>query len=528
MYGPPSPSRLEPQFGFSVPNRRPLSLVTSSLLDNHDYSRPRTISQPPLSDKRATWAAPHSSSFSPISPLKRQSVLLPLPSSRRGIHYSSSAPPTPFLNTNEDLSFDADGGEPFGVTALSMRRRKHSPLFSPSTRNSLTGLVGSRFTSLMSSPQVNSDPRAAVQATLAARRYTCSHLLALRFPDSSSELEHFESLDEGYWEDVRSVISLLTSAFQNVTNGLNEMLEQHQLKVANDTHVESLTPNQKDSASFSEPSIHHLLTSESLSFAPMPNQFSRFAAHVDAISSALEEARSHLRQCVEALREDGGDFPSASEDSQSISGPLHAYEGLRRTLGYALRECERGKEPLRAILGEERKSVADQTTTNQEGGLSKVIESEMERPDEQFSSDDSDKTLYDHPSDLQDQDRNAEEEDDATGHLLDTASTQYLPLPGVEQVFEAESAPIKFNRPRSQLTREQRVALVKAQRKEGIKEPVNMPPRPLMGLGPGDDVVQELKDVIWKVGEQRRQLSSTCISAPVSISPKPVTLDNEA
>lgn len=448
------------------------------------------------------------------------------------INYSASAPATPSLNSRDDFPFYSEGEEPFGVTALNIHRRRRIPSFSPPTRSSLTGLVGSRFTSLMSSLSwEKSDPKVAIQTTLAARRYTCSHLLALRFPGLGSEtpastLEHLDSSsDEGYWEDVRSIICLLTNVLQNATNKLNDILEQqHRSNLADDSHVEKedLVPSVRP--------ITPRSGSESLSFAPMPNQFSRFAAHIDAISSALEEARSNLRQCVESLAEGSEDLTSAPEEalqtSTTKSSAIHSYEELRRTLGHALRECERGKEPLRSLLGEERKPTVDQVAEN-EGSLAKVVETEMEHHDEPLGSDDSDKTLYtigDHCSEPTDENQKVED-NDATSRLLHTEDIQYLPLPGIEQVFEADSAPINFNRPRSKLTREERVALVKAQRKEGIKDYVNVPNKHSMRLGPGDEVVEELKDVIWKVSEQRRQMSlshtsiSTFPSKPSTSNP---------
>ena len=80
----------------------------------------------------------------------------------------------------------------------------------------------------------------------------------------------------------------------------------------------------------------------------MPSHLARFAAHVDAISSALDEARENLEQCVKALRDTSPATqitpvpPPLEEEPQAA---LQAYERLRRELGLALRECERGRRP---------------------------------------------------------------------------------------------------------------------------------------------------------------------------------------
>jgi len=94
--------------------------------------------------------------------------------------------------------------------------------------------------------------------------------------------------------------------------------------------------------------------------------------------------------------------------------------------------------------------------------------------------------------------------------LLLTASSQHLPPPGIEQVFEADTGPgVHFIRERSKLTREERIRMAKARRESGV--PGAAPSEPALGgverWGPGGEVVQELKDVIWKVSEKRRRMS---------------------
>jgi len=117
--------------------------------------------------------------------------------------------------------------------------------------------------------------------------------------------------------------------------------------------------------------------------------------------------------------------------------------------------------------------------------------------------------------------------DDATPHLLFTASPQHLPPPGIEQVFEADTGnEVAFTRERSKLTREERIKLVKTIRESsgsgslGVGHGAGLdstqsPEKPYVAegekWGPGGEVVQELKDVIWKVGERRRRMGTSSL-----------------
>ena len=101
----------------------------------------------------------------------------------------------------------------------------------------------------------------------------------------------------------------------------------------------------------------------------MPSHMSRFAAHVATITSALDDARDKLEDCILALKESScSTFPGSSQISRrsrnipkpAEAGPgagdaevpavLQAYERLRRELGLALRECERGRDRLLEIV----------------------------------------------------------------------------------------------------------------------------------------------------------------------------------
>ncbi|KAG6881155.1 hypothetical protein C0993_002601, partial [Termitomyces sp. T159_Od127] len=122
--------------------------------------------------------------------------------------------------------------------------------------------------------------------------------------------------------------------------------------------------------------------------------------------------------------------------------------------------------------------------------------------------------------------------DDATSHLLLSTSTRHLPPPGIEQVFEADTGSVgAFKRERSKLTREERIKLMKVKRESkggllglGLSTSQEMERRGgVEKWGPGGEVVQELKDVIWKVGERRRRMadasSSKVIGAATSGEP---------
>jgi len=119
--------------------------------------------------------------------------------------------------------------------------------------------------------------------------------------------------------------------------------------------------------------------------------------------------------------------------------------------------------------------------------------------------------------------------DDATSHLLLTATTKHLPMPGIEEVFEADMGTRGvFARERSKLTREERIKAAKARRESGLGS---------LGIafvgggdcgevqkmggiekwGPGGEVVQELKDVIWKVSEKKRKMADASQAAPQSV-----------
>jgi len=207
------------------------------------------------------------------------------------------------------------------------------------------------------------------------------------------------------------------------------------------------------------------------------------------------------------------------DDSDSPAAALQSYERLRSELGLALRECERGRGTLLEIV---QSGTPDRVGEEEEGD-----DESPSRHENRFSSGESDKTLFNadeppEPNESRAEKKEEEEhhaldstplDDDASSRLLSTATPQHLPPPGIEQVFESMAAAQPFARERSKLTRDERIRIAKARRESQFAVLGSVPDahegehRPgRESWGPGGEVVQELKDVIWKVGEQRRKM----------------------
>jgi hypothetical protein len=401
---------------------------------------------------------------------------------------------------------------------------------------------GSRFTTLQTHtrhPLSFSALQNALRNALASRRYACAHLLALRFDGEDADLDGDEGKsgwgregdEEAYWEDVRSVMGLLTSTLVDAAMRLTEALEDAEdmrrrevVEVDVGSREGSVSPSpvgrkwvDKDKTR----PVRSMAQMVPLSFAPMPSHLSRFAAHVDAISSAMNEAGDNLEQCVASLREEPEDTLARRQGLGHDVPALVAYERLRRELGLALRECERGRERLLDLIAASNPSPEPEDTADAD---------DLPGLGHDMGSDESDK--HDSNSPLFDFDRedligagvgitvvsgdNVGEglPDDATSHLLRMASSHHLPPQGIEQVFEAEPEPaVTFTRERSKLTREERIALAKTRRDSGLglsADEGKSTMKPAQETwGPGGDVVQELKDVIWQVGERRRKMMTT-------------------
>jgi hypothetical protein len=200
-------------------------------------------------------------------------------------------------------------------------------------------------------------------------------------------------------------------------------------------------------------------------------------------------------------------------EKEELPKALGAYERLRRELGLALRECERGREKLLEIVytSPTKAVVDDDEEYDDLPALSHDVSDYSDKPDPHSPMSEADDQVIDNAV--------RESMDDVTAHLLLTST---LPMPGIEEVFEAETgSKALFFRERSKLSREERIKLSKVKRDSGrggggvkiglglngIEEEEGSGKVELERWGPGGDVVQELKDVIWKVGERRRKMS---------------------
>ena len=531
------------------------------------------------------------------------------------------------------LPVSAGDGEQFGRAALDMRRKHMSGGLEafrrmgydsvdgsgPSSRRQTSGLSpSSRFTLLHTSrhPLSISALNLALQGALSAKRYTCSHLLALRFEE-----------EEEYWENVRSVMTLLTTSLADATERLLEALDEAERRRMKDEtpSLPSLsreasaspsnpatTPPQKNipfqsrsrsppatrqshhrsrsqTQSFPQPLYlaqhltpipHHLRshstsTSSSvppnvsdsefltiakadqplrsieqmMSYAPIPSHLVRFATHVDTLTCALNEARDNLERCVTSLRGTASgkkcdsnspdvslDDPFVDPQPQSPTpttsntvAALEAYELLRKELGLAFRECERGRDHLLHHIQqltapppdvEDILSGSDIEEVPSLGHGNVTDESTGEKGSTALEALVQSSTLVANAS------LGFEEGDDNFPiHLEPRLEDVHAKFIGVEEVFEADSEDLGgFKRERSKLTREERIALAKVRRERkelglpqaeddwasNSSEPRDR--RTSGGMGPGAEVVQELKDVIWRVGERRRKMTEQHLS----------------
>ncbi|GAW07170.1 hypothetical protein LENED_009144 [Lentinula edodes] len=547
MYAPPSPM---PFKSFS-----PLSPSRPSSYPEAIQLRTRTRSVPDsVENKRATWNGSYSylaNAGSPSLQLTRRrekrrsdlSALLQTAGTTSTLQQSRSAPATPLVEeqlagvleersgTENDASgaaaifdhdHDSEEYQSFGPSALRLRRTRtigglkvlgastslpssppvkstfsssssltNFPARSPRTSQFATVPSASRFTAMQAPrhPLSLSSLNTALQNALASKRYTCSHLLALRFVE--------EGDDETYWENVKSVMMLLTSTFADASARLTEALDFVEDQRLND-ETPSPGPSRVD-LTFDETkwSSGHR-NSHRESFAPMRSDLSRFATHVEAISSALDDAREQLIACVAAIK---------SSRHREEHPALQAYERLRRELGLALREYESEDENSSQI------SPHDLPTLGHDASDESSDRPESMAPLEyELSVDPADPVAI------------VNSLDDVTSHLLLTSTSKHLPPPGIEQVYEGDSgAAGVYRRERSKLSREERIQLAKKANEEGGQKRQSGDQSssiPSERWGPGGEVVQELKDVIWKVGERRRKMVDGQIHNVVPEAPR--------
>ncbi|KAI0028933.1 hypothetical protein K488DRAFT_73381 [Vararia minispora EC-137] len=546
MYAPPSPAR--PAIALAMETTRPRTLP----------ARQRTPSVP-AHDKRSTWSGGGGLSYSALASAgspsrrvlrhheKRRSDLSALLEGSKST--SASAPATPDLpevqeedtaveRLGQTITVPSDDDPSFGSTALHLRRDRlrsgmnalgfpvsapGSPPRSPPSTSSLrhsrslghsprsaSSVSSSRFTSMHTTrhPLSLSALNHSLTGALAAKRYAAAHLLALRFEEEE---------DDQYWEDVREVMELLTSALADAAARLSvslEEAEQHHLIEQNPTPISS----RRSSAQI--PQKH------AQSFAPMPTQFSRFAAHVEAMTSALADARENLEACVSALR---AETPTTDTSLYAVAEnpAVQAYERLRRELGLALRECERGRERLLDLVAPP--APTPNSESDDEADIPALLHDVSDESDkghgiapvspEAASPVLADAVLVHAPPPTT----------DAMTEGLEALLADRLPPQGIEQVFEAEpEAMTSFVRERAKLPREERIRQARAKREAAglglTLGSVTEAPRKGLGLGgperwgPSGEVVDELKDVIWKVGERRRRMAEAAAQRPEAAS----------
>ncbi|TDL26652.1 hypothetical protein BD410DRAFT_800466 [Rickenella mellea] len=600
-------SQLSEMYAPASPVKASFSLSREGSIRDRTVSLTELPSEITTTDKRATWNGSYASlaGIDPISTQMRRRR-----SQRRSdvtammmqdsISTSVSAPATPSQPYLAGVEEDSEpvspteraSGEHFGVAALGLRRKRQmrglealhltGKRSTPSMRAPLAS-VPSRLTTLQPPRHQQVHPLSlsalhhALQGALAAKRYACAHLLALRFDEDD---------DASYWEDVRAVIALLASALTDAGTRLGAALddaarerEREEQPTPNmENSDDALSPERRASLAL-PPLIQHQqpLSTEalrrthqprtSMSFAPMPSDLARFAAHVDTLSSALDDAREHLQKCVSALHEDPlreREPADSSFDPLQEPPALLAFDNVRRELGLAIRECERGRSALTDVFATRRSTTRHRRHMSDEddGSLPALA------PDNEIgSSGESDDRpdgyglpatphasppVSPHATAMFSSRRSREmgvngegletvgvEDDDATAHLLLGATARALVPPGIEQVFEADTDGAGgFVRPRAKLSREERIRLSKVRRARGVTSlnlfgegvvgvneedddsgvPTLDAGRGNKGWGPGGEVVQELKDVIWKVGERRRRMVEGSGSGPVLIS----------
>lgn len=329
----------------------------------------------------------------------------------------------------------------------------------------------------------------SLHTALQAKRYTCAHLLALRFDEEE------ESSD--YWEDVRSVMSLLTSTFSDVAVRLTEAMETEEETRINDEKP-SRTPSWNLSSVPSSSSTRVNSGNRPSGFAPSLGSLARFGLHAQGVISALDDARGHLDECLDVLRK-SEDNPSMGLEDVQDHPALAAYDRLRRELGIALRECERGREKLLDLVKPPQPEIPSE---EEEEETHIAAEPSVEAPLEEEEDENQDEDVVEHGVNLP--------SDDIRAQL------ERLEPPGVEQVFESDelSGNTHFTRERSKLSREERIQLAKKTREEAAVSADD----PSRHWGPEGDVVQELKDVIWQVGQRKRKMRES-----LQLQPRPPT-----
>ncbi|KAG8883025.1 hypothetical protein FRB98_003348 [Tulasnella sp. 332] len=423
-----------------------------------------------------------------------------------------------------------------------------------------------------------------LQTAMASKRFTAAHLLALRFGDASrspsvqegeerEELELLDGEDESYWEDVRSVMELLTTALEDAAAELGNAVDDSSREKARDMEVSPMvaqfpaqqhnnernissplslrSPFMDSTTTFAPPSSINgrlsQLSTLSVGFAPLPTPLSRYVAHIDMLGKALDDARLQLQACAALIEQPqmspltrsspGGVSPNWTTQRPPIEATLLAWDGLRKDLGVAVRECERGRGSL--IDHVKRQTAAQLPPTEEfldladsEDGVPALAHDHSSN-DADVDSDDRNHNLlpvheaiYDSAAveGLELRSPVIAGTDEAMQRLMMEADPR-LAL-GVEQVFtydsrqDGESSMALPSREKSKLSRAERISQMKAKREQSQSSSSGSS---VDTWGPGGEVVQELQSVISRVHEKRKGIASQRLSilGELVTSPEP-------
>ncbi|QRV73740.1 hypothetical protein RhiJN_01754 [Ceratobasidium sp. AG-Ba] len=339
--------------------------------------------------------------------------------------------------------------------------------------------------------------RHALTVARASRRHTAAHLMALRFTDGDGE----------YWEDVRSVMGLLSAGLEDGAGRLGAAVENAQGNAA----------GAADSSFGSELGVG-VMTPLSAGFAPTASPKERFGMHIEELAGATTRAKD-VASTLSTL--------SFEADPDSSDAQL---ESIRRELGTALRQLERARAVLRQQRAK-RDAEEDSDVPALDASRSSPASSEKgEGETDELTPLDAIHSNADIlRRDSLGRDTLARStlessnvrQDDASDYLLLGTSAQHLPPPGIEQVFEADTDDmagiVGAKRPKSTLSRAERIAAARTKREQ--KSSRSSISTDGENWGPGGDVVQELKAVISEVGVRRRRAATEAgkVSAPPSL-----------
>ncbi|KAF8307787.1 hypothetical protein DL93DRAFT_1979284 [Clavulina sp. PMI_390] len=515
-----------------------------SELDDEYHQRPRS----PPSPSVASFASESpedtfGSSALAITRHRRKTAAL-----KRGFGLSGSRPGSPLKNSTTSSP---------RPSSMSQFTHQTSPLPSPST-------PASKRDSVQTSPRrgrsINA-LRTSMDRAVMSRRYAASHLLALRFEEDGSD---------PYWEDVASVMNLFSKSILETASSLADALNEYlaaRMAEQIPTPPSSRIRNLHD-LSFSAPLSpspspplrgHRGLPSVELSsFAPMPSDLAQFASHMDIMSTSIETAQRELRICLDALQSAPG-TPDGDEtaEAQAVDTKdvlthqvMNAYARLRRELGNALLECERGRRPLNATLGgdgsdQEAPSGSEESTglLPAAAGVAPISPamSDLSLPAELETGADDSVAAENEDDDVFDEFINAKRLEELNASRIAAIMGTKNPFaePAPEQVFEATiPATTTALREKSKISRAERIRQMRERRAAGGASVLSDIPgsssdergaEKKAGRGPGGDVVQELRSVINLVSERRRGAGAAS-SAPVqslTLGPSPLSRSSE-